>query len=112
MQNKTWMYHKDHEPMIFDLDDVEQAEKEGWKDSPAKCEGFLEKINVDPENKLQVQFVGQVTESTTEMVNLIENIDTLDREEIIKLADMHLQEDWSKKRGLEKMRSSLKRRIE
>lgn len=111
MQFKTWRYHKDHEPRIFDSDDVEKAELEGWKDSPAKCEGFLEKVAVDPEDKIQIQIVGEITEATTEIVNLTENIDTLDRQEIIKLAQLQLQEDWSKKRGLEKMRQSLERRI-
>lgn len=108
---KIWLYHAEQEPKIFDSSEVEALEAEGWKDSPAKCDGFLDKINVDSKNKLQVQFVGEVTEATTDILNLEENIESLDREEIIKLAHLRLQEDWSKRRGLEKMRSSLRDRI-
>ena len=108
---KIWMYHAEHEPKIFDSSEVEALEVDGWKDSPAKCKGFLDKINVDSENELQVQFVGEVVEATSDILNLEENIESLDREEIIKLANLRLQEDWSKKRGLERMRTSLRDRI-
>lgn len=110
---KAWRYHAEHEPRIFTGDEeIKSAESKGWKDSPAKCDGFLDKIGVDPDNKLQVQYVGDVSEQTAEVINLIENIDTLDREGILKLATLHFVEDWSERRGVEKMRNAMRKLLD
>ena len=34
MGHKTWLYHKDKAPQIFDSDDVQKLTEEGWRDSP------------------------------------------------------------------------------
>lgn len=109
----TWLYHSDHEPKIFEGDEaIEEAQADGWEDSPAKCKGFLDKIGVDPDNTLQVQFVGEVTEQAAEVTNLLENIDALDKPGILRLATLHLAEDWSGKRtGLDKLRAAMKKRL-
>ena len=69
---RAWRYHSEHEPKIFTGDEaIAAAEADGWQDSPAKCTGFLDKIGVDPSNKLQVQYVAEVAEQTAEVVNLM-----------------------------------------
>lgn len=110
---RTWMYHAEHEPRIFETKEAAtEAEADGWKDSPAKCDGFLDKIGVDPDNKLQVQYVGEVAEHTAETLNLLENIDTLEKAGLVRLAQLRFSEDWSGKRlGADKMREAITARI-
>lgn len=33
---KHWLYHNKQTPRVFETEELEQAEKEGWVDSPAK----------------------------------------------------------------------------
>ena len=111
---KAWRYHADHAPrLLTGIAAIEAAEAEGWKDSPAKCEGFLDKIGVDPTDKMQVQYVGEVTEQTVEVTNLLENVDTLDKQGLLRLVELQFNEKWaSKKLGAEKLRAKVKQRID
>ena len=111
---KSWLYHPDYEPRIFTgVDAVKEAEADGWKDNPAKCKGFLDKIGVDPANALQVQYVGEVAEQTAEVTNLIENVETLDKKGVLRLVELHFSEDWStKKQGVEKLREAAVKRLD
>lgn len=111
---RQWLYHAEHEARIFDGPAaIEAALADDWKDSPAKCKGFLDKIGVDPDNKLQVQFIGDVAEQTAEVVNLVENLAVLDKTGILRLAELQFTEDWSKRRvGLEKLREAMSRRLD
>lgn len=108
---KTWVYHSEHEPKIVDSDEVESLSAEGWHDSPAKCDGFLDKLEADGEDELQVQVIGEITNNMKDSVNLETNLDTLDRNEIIRFAEVRFGEDWSKKRGLDKMIALAKERL-
>lgn len=110
---KAWRYHADHAPrLLTGIAAIEAAEAEGWKDSPAKCVGFLDKLGVDPNNKMQVQYVGEVTEQTVEVTNLIENVDTLDKPDLLRLVELQFGEKWGKKKlGTEKLRVRVKQRI-
>ena len=109
---KTWLYHSNHKPRIFEgIEAVDAAEANGWKDSPAKCAGFLDKVGVDPADEVLVQLTGEVTDQTVEVTNLLENIDDLDRKGILRLATLHLVEDWSKRRGVDKMIAAMKQRL-
>lgn len=111
--NRAWRYHPEHEPKIFTGDEaIAAAEADGWQDSPAKCTGFLDKIGVDPNNALQVQYVAEVAEQTAEVVNLIENLDELDSKGLLRLAELHFSEDWKPRNmGAKKMRAAIKKRL-
>jgi hypothetical protein len=108
---KVWIYHSEHEPKIVNSDEAEKLYSEGWEDSPAKCKGFLEKVQVNEEDVLSVQAVGTITENIKDAANLEINIETLDRKELIEFAEKRFGEDWSKKRGVEKMRKLAERNL-
>lgn len=113
---KTWRYHATLAPKIVEIETEEEEkalEADGWYDTPAKCKGFLDKVGVDADNALQVQYVGDVVEQTAETLNLLENIDDLDKAGLLRLAKLRFTEDWSNKRmGVDKMRVAIKKRIE
>lgn len=108
---KTWVYHSEHEPKIVNSDEAEVLYGEGWEDSPAKCKGFLDKVGVMPDDTMSIQTVGTITENIKDAANLEINLESLDRAEMIELADKRFGEDWSKKRGVDKMRKLAERRL-
>lgn len=114
MSYKAWLYHSEKEPKIFDGDEaIKEALDAGWKDNPAKCEGFLDKVGVDKNNKLQVQYIAEVADQSSEVVNLIENLNKLDKKGVIRLADLHFAEDWSEeKAGVKKLRARARKRLD
>lgn len=46
MSYKIWVYHKSDEPKQIDYKECETYKKEGWEDSPLKCDGFIEKKDI------------------------------------------------------------------
>ena len=110
---RAWRYHSEHEPKICEGEAaIAAAEADGWQDSPAKCIGFLDKIGVDPDDKMQVQLVGGIVEQTNEALNLSENLETLDKAQLLRLAALQFGEDWTTKRlGVEKLRARVKKRL-
>lgn len=41
MSYKMWVYHKEEKPKVIDSGDFSEINLNGWHDSPAKCEGFV-----------------------------------------------------------------------
>ncbi len=96
---RCWRYHSEHEPKIFEGEEAAAAALEaGWKKSPAECEGFLDKVGVDADDKLLIQVLGNATADTVEAANLIENLATLTKADIFRLAEIHLGENWGEVR--------------
>lgn len=112
MLYRTWVYHPEQEPKIVNSDEAELLYSEGWFDSPAKCEGFLDMMGVDEKDEFMVQSVGTITENIKDVANLEINLNSLDRAEIIDFAQKRFNEDWSKKRGIEKMRKLAERKLD
>lgn len=112
---RTWRYHAEHVPKIVEIESEEEVkalEADGWYDTPAKCTGFLDKVGANPNNALQVQYVGEVVEQTTEILNLLENIDELDKPGLLRLVKLRFNEDWAKRRSsVDTMRVAIKKRI-
>lgn len=110
---RAWRYHAEHKPRIFTGEEaIAAADKDGWQDSPAKCDGFLKKIGVDPNNKLQVHFIGEVAAQTAEVMDLILNVDSLSKKQAARLAELQFSEDWSKsKKKVADLRDDLRARL-
>lgn len=50
---RSWLYKKDQEPQLFHDDELKDAYKDGWVDSPAKI--FEDEVDVDPESSEQLE---------------------------------------------------------
>ena len=73
-RRRAFVYHPDKKPLMVYEEEKEQYYEDGWFDSPAKCEGVIKKLGIDPENPVEVQMVGEtiqgVVDATNDALNL------------------------------------------
>lgn len=86
---RIFVYHADYEPKILYVGQEEEYYKMGWFDSPAKCKGFLKKVNVDPENAMEVQVIAEATKEVAEDANKELNLELMSVRELKAYARKH-----------------------
>lgn len=108
-----WVYHKTEEPKIIKDEEFEKHETEGWRDTPAAFLDVKKVFNVDPEDKLSVQLVGQAVEGMAKMLNQEINVDTCDdRSDLLDYADKRFNLNFSGYKKIETIRRKIKERLD
>jgi len=92
---QQWIYHKTEEPQIINSDDVESFYNEGWNDSPAKFIKTTD-FNIDPENDIGVQHLGETIEGIKDMANGALNLGEMTAKELDTYALEHFNEKLKK----------------
>lgn len=82
---KCWVYHESEEPKIVDEDEAENYYENGWEDSPAKFIKTTD-FDVDPDNEIQVQQLGEAIEGVKDMANDALNIKDMGAKELSEFA--------------------------
>ncbi len=82
---KLWIYHKTEEPIIINDDEADSYYKKGWKDSPASFIKTTE-FNVDPDDNVAVQQLGEAFEGVKDMANGALNLSSMSAKELDKYA--------------------------
>ena len=83
--SKCWVYHKTEEPKIVDRDEAQACYDNGWADSPAKFIKTTD-FDVDPDNEIQVQQLGEAIEGVKDMANDALNIKEMSAKELSEFA--------------------------
>lgn len=86
--SRTWIYHATEEPKIVDMDEAQSYYDDGWKDSPiyfVKTTDF----DVDPEDKMKVQHLGETIEGVKDALNGALNFGEMSHKELDEYADVN-----------------------
>lgn len=89
---KTWMYSATEEPVIINSDEIDKYLKDGWEQTPAKFVS-LSAMEIDTDNMLEVNAVGELIYLAADIENQALNLDTMKRMDIKKWAFEHFKID-------------------
>jgi hypothetical protein len=114
---RAYVYHSDHDPKMVYLEDAQDYYDDGWKDSPAKCKGFLSKVGIEPDDSVGIQTMGEVSEKVKDYTNDTLNLHLKSAKELKAYAALHLhgmkyQKNWNAKRMLVAIAEHMKKPVE
>jgi hypothetical protein len=87
-RRRTFIYHATEKPKIVYSEDAQSWYEKEWADSPAKF-FKLRDHDVDPENPMQVQQIGEAIEGVKDFLNGELNFDTMNKPELCEYAKKH-----------------------
>ena len=83
--SRCWVYHATEEPKVVNNEEAQSYYDDGWKDSPASFVKVTE-FDVDPDDALSVQQLGEAFEGVKDMANGALNLNDMKAKELDKYA--------------------------
>ena len=103
---KQWVYHATEKPKVIDSNEFEDAEADGWADSPAKFIQLAD-FNVDPNDANIVQQFGEAVEGVKEAANGALNISTMNKNKLEAYARKHFNVELDKRLSIKALRKTV-----
>lgn len=106
--SKRWIYHETEEPKIIENEEYEAYHAEGWEDTPAKFIHLKNDFDVDSDDEMKVQQVGEAIEGVVNSLNGALNLDDMDKDDLENYAQEHFGVDIDKRKSLKKLKKEVK----
>jgi hypothetical protein len=108
---RLWIYHKKEEPKIININELDEFEKDGWKDSPLYFIK-LPDVNIDPEDNIAIQEFGNAVDGVRDSLNGALNLDLMSKSELIEYGKKHYGLEFNNRHRINTIKTSIKQSID
>lgn len=106
-----WAFHQVEQPLVIFKAASETMLADGWKNSPAECEGFLDKMPIDAKNPIKIQIVGETVAEEVDRINGALNIHLMTAKQLKEYSLRHHDAKLSNRKKVAQLRAEVEEMI-